>query len=78
MSSPVRIAILPAAILSLAAMLGCRPTEIPADAKQMEETKMDHDNTSSPHAVETRYPPNHLADQTSLYLLMHAHNPVDW
>ena len=22
--------------------------------------------------------PNHLADQTSPYLLQHAHNPVDW
>lgn len=39
------------------------------------------DNTSGQDdsAAESHdYPANHLADETSPYLLMHSHNPVDW
>ena len=30
------------------------------------------------HAQDTPLPTNHLADESSPYLLQHAHNPVDW
>ena len=33
---------------------------------------------TQPAAKETKHPANRLAKETSPYLLMHAHNPVDW
>ena len=39
------------------------PTRPPADGAQ---------------AAHTKYPANRLAKESSPYLLLHAHNPVDW
>jgi len=68
MSSSVIIGISLLAILPLAAIFGCQRADTPVKAGE----------PPSPETVEPEYPANHLADQTSLYLLMHSHNPVDW
>ena len=49
-------------------------------------TKSDAEQQTEKHAQHTghhekkshKHPANHLAGETSPYLLMHAHNPVDW
>ncbi len=51
--------------LALVAILGALPTSIP----------MQH---QTPAGGATQHPANHLAGETSPYLLQHAHNPVDW
>ncbi|HUT12566.1 MAG TPA: thioredoxin domain-containing protein [Thermoguttaceae bacterium] len=43
----------------------------------MEEAKT-RAEPSGPAAATIEYPANRLADESSLYLQMHAHNPVDW
>ncbi|MEE8450646.1 MAG: thioredoxin domain-containing protein [Thermoguttaceae bacterium] len=66
------------AIVPLAAVFGCQRTDTPAEAKDTKDNPMGNADPTQQQTVETEYPANHLADQTSLYLLMHAHNPVDW
>ena len=43
-----------------------------------EESVIEEPHTAAGHAGAKKYPPNHLAKETSPYLLMHAHNPVHW
>jgi hypothetical protein len=80
----------PAVALLLMAMLtiGCKSkTETPSPGKPVAEKSDDPaptaetppvDETPPTHAQDGIVTENHLADETSLYLLMHAENPVDW
>jgi uncharacterized protein YyaL (SSP411 family) len=54
-------------------------TNAPLKAAETVPATEDSKGSSVPHASkEAAYPANRLARESSLYLLMHAHNPVDW
>ena len=58
-------------VVPLAVTFGCQPRGTLPKAKPAEEKE-------AVKAPADEAPANRLADQSSLYLLMHAHNPVDW
>ena len=53
---------------------GNRPTPRTADEEISSETQLPQES----EVVKPEHPANRLAKETSPYLLMHAHNPVDW
>jgi uncharacterized protein YyaL (SSP411 family) len=67
---------LSALLVPLAFTFGCQPTDTSSEGKSPTDEGNSPDSTVGRASVEP--PTNHLADQSSLYLLMHAHNPVDW
>lgn len=63
-------------LLGLATVVSVSPASSQAAFQETTgETKNDAQQESNGH---TDRPLNHLADETSPYLLMHARNPVDW
>ncbi|MBN2474456.1 MAG: thioredoxin domain-containing protein [Pirellulales bacterium] len=70
-------------LLPLAMVFGCRRTDASAEGSATAAEQPPADARAEPARMtpaETTQggKPNRLAGETSLYLLMHAHNPVDW
>ncbi len=70
-------------LLGLAAAVGCRPAgHSAADEPAVKEAAASGAASAAPrgadHGEPESRPANHLAGETSPYLLLHAHNPVDW
>ena len=54
-------------------------TEQPkSDQPKTEQPKQEQPKKEQPAPKHVKHPANRLAKETSPYLLMHAHNPVDW
>ena len=49
-------------------------TEVEAPPANESESETDHGH----HTPQKKHPANRLESETSPYLLLHAHNPVDW
>ncbi|MHC4180271.1 MAG: DUF255 domain-containing protein, partial [Planctomycetota bacterium] len=77
-STTIAVLSLLAFLVPLAMTLGCKSgdTSSEGEAAADDQTADGRRRGSRPPAGKART--NRLADETSLYLLMHAHNPVDW
>ena len=72
-------------LVPLAFAFGCERTDTETDHSDASDkaapklsSNMSDKNESAAHSSHKEHPPNRLANETSLYLLLHSHNPVDW
>ncbi len=72
-------------LVPLAFAFGCERNDTETDHSDASDkaapklsSNMSDKNESAAHSSHKEHPPNRLADETSLYLLLHSHNPVDW
>jgi hypothetical protein len=70
--STLTVALCALMLLPLALAFGCQRTASSAADADGEDNSTEHQSTEHKRAA------NHLAGETSLYLQLHAHNPVDW
>ncbi len=75
---PFVVLLIATLLVPFAASWGCRPAGAEAEPEEKKMSKVETLGTDHAKAQPPKHPANRLAEQTSLYLLMHAHNPVDW
>jgi uncharacterized protein YyaL (SSP411 family) len=65
------------ALIAVCLSLGCNTKETDAVAQAVPQADAARKQTPA-KATHKKHPANHLARESSPYLLLHAHNPVDW